>query len=97
MEPGSGIEPDSPAYKAGASPAMLTRRNLEPKSGIGPESVAYHATALPLSYIDWSRSADSNCGLGVTSAPFYPLNYSDWSGRGESNPVSWTGDPALNQ
>jgi len=25
------------------------------------------------------------------------LNYSDWSGRGESNPVSWTGDPALNQ
>jgi len=25
------------------------------------------------------------------------LNYSDWSGRGESNPVGWTGDPALNQ
>ena len=49
-------------------------RKLEPMSGVQPESVAYRATALPLSYIGWSRSADSNCGLSATSAPFFPLN-----------------------
>ena len=99
VEPGVRVELTYPVLQNRriAAHAYPAHTHLEPEPGIEPGSAAYHAAALPLSYTGWSRSADSNCGLGVTSAPFFPLNYSDWSGRGESNPVSWTGDPALNQ
>jgi hypothetical protein len=47
---------------------------MEPMLGIEPRSVAYQTTALPLSYNDWSRIADLNRALSVTSALFFPLN-----------------------
>src|SRR5215469_2150683 len=55
--------------------------NLEPAERIERSSVAYHATALPLSYTGWSRRADSNRHLSVTSALFFPLNYFDLTSK----------------
>lgn len=52
MEPRARFELAFPDYRSGASPTMLTGRQiLEPMERIERSSVAYHATALPLSYI----------------------------------------------
>jgi hypothetical protein len=56
MEPRARFELTFPEYRSGASPTMLTGREiLEPMERIERSSVAYHATALPLSYIGWSQ------------------------------------------
>src|SRR5215469_9511393 len=82
MEPRARIELASPLYRSGASPAMLAGlKTLEPAERIERSSVAYRATALPLSYTGWSRRADSNRHLSVTSALFFPLNYFDLTSK----------------
>ena len=72
VEPRARFELAFPDYRSGASPTMLTRRViLEPMERIERSSVACHATALSLNYTGWSRRADSNRHLSVTTAPFF--------------------------